>query len=51
MMKQNEDRSLNSSNKNVTLIAPDFGELDFYSFSEVDKLCDIGYEKAREVLS
>lgn len=50
MMKQNEDRSLAHTNKNITLIYPDYGPLDFYSFREVDKLIEVWYKKAKEVI-
>ncbi|MDD3646595.1 MAG: patatin-like phospholipase family protein [Candidatus Gracilibacteria bacterium] len=51
MMKQNEDRSIeNCRNKDLTLIYPDYGELDFYSFNEVDNFIEVGYKKAKEVI-
>jgi hypothetical protein len=41
MMKQNEDRSLNNSSKQILFIYPDYKNLDFYSFNKIDQFVDI----------
>jgi NTE family protein len=49
MMKQNEARSIRYK-KGVIIIRPDFWDLDFYDFHEVDKFVEIGYKEARKRL-
>ena len=44
MMKQNEERSIETKDKNITLIQPEYGDLEFYSFNKVDELVTIGYQ-------
>ena len=44
MMKQNELRSIETSEKNITLIEPEYGKLEFYSFNKLDELIKVGYE-------
>jgi len=48
MMKVNEDNSLNTKNKNITLIRPNFGELDIMHFNKVDEFIDIGYDEIKK---
>jgi hypothetical protein len=36
MMKQNEDRSIIDSKKNIILVEPDYGDLDFFHFKKID---------------
>jgi predicted acylesterase/phospholipase RssA len=50
MMKQNENRSLETPWKNITLIHPVFPKIDYYEFNRFKEICDIGYEEARRVL-
>ena len=50
MMKQNEDRSLNNSSKQILFIYPDYKNLDFYSFNKIDQFVDIWYKEFKKVL-
>jgi len=45
MMKVNEDNSLKTPNKNITLIRPNFWKLDIMDFWKVDEFIKIGYEE------
>jgi NTE family protein len=47
MMKQNELRSIETSEKNVILIEPKYGKLEFYSFNKLDELISVGYEAVK----
>jgi predicted acylesterase/phospholipase RssA len=52
MMKQNEDRSINTPNKEIKIIYPDYWDnLDFYSFDKVEDMVQVGYKKAKRELS
>ena len=44
MMKQNEDRSINTENKNIIYLNPVKEELDFFNFNKVDEFISLGYE-------
>jgi NTE family protein len=50
MMKVNEDISITIKNKNITLIRPDFWNLDIMHFNKVDEFVEIGYLKTVEIL-
>lgn len=50
MMKQNEDRSLQAQGKNIILIEPEYGELDFNSFNKVDELVGVWYREAEKYI-
>ena len=47
MMKVNEDNSLKTPNKNITLIRPNFWNLDIIDFNKVDEFVEIGYEEMK----
>jgi hypothetical protein len=47
MMKVNEDNSLKTPNKNITLIRPNFWKLDIIDFWKVNEFIEIGYEEIR----
>lgn len=47
MMKQNEERSINYSDKNVILISPDYWDLEYYNFNKVDKFIEVWYESVK----
>ena len=49
MMKQNELRSLEVKWKNIILVEPDYWNLDFHSFTKVDKFVNIWYNKISSV--
>ena len=49
MMKVNEDNSLKTVWKNITLIRPKFWELDIIDFNKVDEFVEIGYEECRKI--
>ena len=49
MMKVNEDRSLQTANKNITLVRPEFWELDIMHFSKVDEFEKIGYDEMKRL--
>ncbi len=48
MMKQNEIRSIESKNKNILLIQPNFWELDYYSFNKVGEFVELGYKEIKK---
>ena len=50
MMKQNEYRSLQAQGKNIILIEPEYGELDFHSFNKVDELVGVWYREAEKYI-
>ena len=50
MMKQNEERSIQTKDKNIILIKPEYWDLEFYSFNKVDELVTVGYKAAKEKL-
>lgn len=50
MMKTNEQISVNTEWKNVTLIKPDLWDMDFLSFNRLDELVEKGYNEAVLVL-
>ena len=50
MMQQNEDRSVHDSKKNVTLLDPEFWDLDIYHFHKVDEMVEVGYKEATKIL-
>lgn len=50
MMKQNEERSIETKDKNITLIEPEYWDLEFYSFNKVDELITVGYQAVKEKL-
>jgi len=50
MMKQNEERSIETNDKDVILIKPEYGDLEFYSFNKVDELVTVGYQAMKEKL-
>ena len=49
MMKVNEDNSLRTVWKNITLIRPDFWKLDIIDFGKVDEFVEIGYEECKKL--
>lgn len=51
MMKQNELRSLETNNKNIILIDPEFWELDFYSFNKIDEFIELWYKETFKIFS
>jgi DNA/RNA endonuclease YhcR with UshA esterase domain len=48
MMKVNEDNSLRTVNKNITLIRPNFGNLDIIHFNKVNEFIELGYNEAKK---
>ena len=51
MMKVNEDSSLKTTWKNITLIRPNFWDLDIIDFGKVDEFVNIGYEECKNNLN
>lgn len=51
MMKQNEERSIRTPEKNIALISPEYWDLEFYSFNKVDELVTVWYRAAKEKIS
>lgn len=51
MMKQNEERSIETPSKNIILIQPEYWDLEFYSFNKVDELITVGYKAAKRKIS
>ncbi len=51
MMKQNEDRSIETTGKSITLIQPNYGKLEFYNFNKLDELIEVWYEAIKRVLT
>lgn len=49
MMKQNEERSIHTPNKNIICIKPNYGKLEFYSFNKVDELIEVWYESVKGI--
>lgn len=49
MMKVNEDRSLQTKDKNIKLIRPDFWELDIMNFNKLEEFIKIGYDEAKKL--
>ncbi|MDQ7022866.1 MAG: patatin-like phospholipase family protein [Candidatus Gracilibacteria bacterium] len=49
MMKVNEEQSLKTLNKNITLIRPNFGDLDIIHFNKVDEFIEIGYSEIKKI--
>jgi len=47
MMKVNEDNSLKTPNKNITLLRPNFWELDIMDFDKVEEFVEIGYKEIK----
>jgi len=50
MMKQNEERSLEKIKWDFIFISPDFWELDYYSFKEIDSFVWLGYNEIKNKL-
>lgn len=50
LLFQNEEKSIQSSNKHITLIRPRFPEIDYYEFSRYEEIIDIGYSEAKKIL-
>jgi len=48
MMKQNEDRSIIDSKKNIILVEPDYGDLDFFHFKKIDDFIKVWYKKIKK---
>lgn len=51
MMKQNESRSLATSEKKIHYILPDFWDLDYYSFDKIWEIIELGYSEAVEQIN
>ena len=49
MMKVNEDNSLRTAWKNITLIRPNFRDLDIIDFGKVDEFVKIGYDECERI--
>ena len=49
MMKVNEDLSLKTQRKNITLIRPKFWELDIIDFNKVNEFVELGYNEAKKI--
>jgi hypothetical protein len=41
MMRQNEEKSLKTPNKEIIFISPDYLDIEPYNFNKVDELVDI----------
>ncbi len=50
MMKQNEIKSLETKNKNIISVQPNFWELEYYSFNRIDEFVDLGYNEIKNKL-
>ena len=50
MMKQNEIKSLEITNKNIILIQPNFWDLEYYSFNKVDEFVELGYKEIKKMM-
>lgn len=48
MMKQNEEKSIKYSNKEVILIEPDYKDLDYYNFNKIDWFIEAWYESIKK---
>lgn len=51
MMKVNEDVSMKTNNKKITLIRPDFWDLDLLDFNKINDFIDLWYSEAKKTLS
>lgn len=49
MMKVNEDNSVKTPWKNVTLLRPDFWKLDVADFNKVNEFIEIGYKEINKI--
>lgn len=47
MMQQNEDRSLEKVKWDFIFVLPDFWELDYYNFKQIDAFADIWYREMK----
>lgn len=50
MMKQNEQKSLNTPNKSIIFISPDYWNIEPYNFNRLDELIIIGYDGIKKVM-
>lgn len=50
MMKQNEIKSMETKNKNITLIEPSFWDLDYYNFNKIDDFVEIWYKEIKKII-
>jgi predicted acylesterase/phospholipase RssA len=50
MMKSNEEKSISTKWKKITLISPNTNPFDFYSFNKVDELMEVWYNEANKIL-